>query len=178
VQEKLKESQSLLQHLLSLSTDAGAILYVVENLVLQALVLQEQGEDEQALDPLEQALELAESEGFVRSFVDEGRKITRLLRMAARCGHRREYAIELLTILESQMELDKKISPGGLGNLLTLREVEILKMLSTGMSVIQIADELCIAVSTLRTHIRNIYEKLGIHNRIEAAAIAKEVIRT
>jgi LuxR family maltose regulon positive regulatory protein len=178
VQKKFEESLSLLQHLLSLSADAGANLYVVENLVLQALVLQELGEDELALAPLEQALELAEPEGFVRSFVDEGEKMIRLLRMAARRGHHREYAVKLLEILDSQVKLDTKTSPGGLGNLLTLREEEILRMLSTGMPVTQIADELCIAVSTLRTHIRNIYEKLGIHSRVEAAVFAKELTHT
>jgi ATP/maltotriose-dependent transcriptional regulator MalT len=176
VQEKLEESNSLLQRLLPLSTDAGAISYVVENLVLQALVLQEQGKDELALDRLEQALELAELEGFVRSFVDEGERIIRLLRMAAARKYRSEYAIKLLAILESLSDPGPKSSSGVLGNLLTLREVEILKMLSTGMTVPQIADELCIAVSTLRTHIRNIYEKLGVHSRIEAAAIAQEMI--
>jgi LuxR family maltose regulon positive regulatory protein len=153
-------------------------LQVVENLVLQALVLQAQGQDEQALGPLEQALELGEPAGFIRSFVDEGEKMSRLLHLATRRGRRRDYALQLLSILESQGELHQTTSPGGMEHALTLREVEILEMLSTGMPVVQIAAELCIAVSTLRTHIRNIYEKLGIHTRAEAAVIARQLIHT
>jgi LuxR family maltose regulon positive regulatory protein len=183
VQKKLKESLSLLRRLLPLTADAGAMLYLLENLILQALVLQAQGKKEQALGLLERALQLAEPESFMRCFVDEGVKMTGLLRLVARHGIHREYAVKLLAILESQPKQDKRttasrVHPAEPGDLLTAREVEILKMLSTGQSVTQIADELCIAVSTLRTHIRNIYEKLGIHSRIEAAAIAKEIIHT
>jgi DNA-binding NarL/FixJ family response regulator len=57
---------------------------------------------------------------------------------------------------------------------LTAREVEILTLLMTPRSVSEIAAELCIATSTLRTHLRNIYDKLGVHSRIEAVSLARE----
>lgn len=182
VQQKLKESLSLLRHLLPLVADAGAMLFVLETLILQALILQAQGKKEAALDPLERALQLAEPEGFVRCFVDEGSRITGLLNLVARRGIHREYAVKLLTILESRPKWDTRtvasnISPAELSDLLSKREMEILEMLSTRMPVTQIAGELCIAVSTLRTHIRNIYEKLGVHSRIEAASIVREITK-
>jgi LuxR family maltose regulon positive regulatory protein len=181
VQKKLKESLALLRRLLPLIADAGAGLYVIENLVLQALVLQAQGRKEQALGPLERALQLAEPEGFVRSFVDEGVKMTGLLHLAARRGILRTYALKLLAILESRPERIRRtaapgLPPSVLGDLLSPRELEILEILSTGLPVTQIAEKLCVTVSTLRTHIRNIYEKLGVHSRIEAVSVAREMI--
>jgi LuxR family maltose regulon positive regulatory protein len=58
---------------------------------------------------------------------------------------------------------------------LTRREVEILRCLSGSRTVAEIATELCITPSTLRTHMRNLYAKLGAHSRIEAVAIARSL---
>jgi LuxR family maltose regulon positive regulatory protein len=58
---------------------------------------------------------------------------------------------------------------------LTRREVEIVKLLVTDLSIVEISDELCISVNTHRTHIKHVYEKLGIHNRMGVVTRGREL---
>jgi LuxR family transcriptional regulator, maltose regulon positive regulatory protein len=157
-------------------------LYIIEIFILQALALHEQGNPELAMLSLERALLLAGPEGYVRIFVDEGGRMRELLRQAVRRGASVNYARQLINILDASIKpklLKRPAAPGAplapLGDALTRREVEILKLLASGHSVPEIAGELCIATSTLRTHIRNIYDKLGVHSRIEAVALSREM---
>jgi DNA-binding NarL/FixJ family response regulator len=53
---------------------------------------------------------------------------------------------------------------------LSLREVEVLRLLAVGKSNREIADSLCISLNTVATHVRNILSKTGSANRTEAAA--------
>ena len=57
---------------------------------------------------------------------------------------------------------------------LSEREIEILRLLTTDLSAPEIAEHLHIAVSTIRTHTKNIYSKLGVHSRFEAISKAKD----
>ena len=92
----------LIMALLNLAETAGANSYVIEALILQALAFQAQGNHDQALSPLERALGLAEPEGFVRIFVEEGAPMGRLLRMAIAQGIALNHAGRLLKVLESE----------------------------------------------------------------------------
>jgi LuxR family maltose regulon positive regulatory protein len=58
---------------------------------------------------------------------------------------------------------------------LSQREEEVLRLLATSLSTAEMAEELCIAVSTLRTHIKNIYGKLQVHSRTEAVLRGQEM---
>lgn len=180
IQDRLYDAQALLARLLHLVHTTQAVPFEIEVLILKALVLKAMNEVDQALETFEYALRLAEPEHYVRIFIDEGDRIKDLLHLAVRKDGQDAYAKELLNLLEfSSLSTDETSSflsllPGAPGDTLTPREVEILCVLATNKSIMQIADELCIAVSTLRTHIRSIYGKLGIHSRIEAVAIARE----
>ncbi|MBN1886885.1 MAG: tetratricopeptide repeat protein [Thermoflexales bacterium] len=157
----------------------------LESLMLEALALSHI-QSEQALDTLERALSLAEPGGYVRLFVDEGEPMRVLisdfgLRISER--HRREpteacrrllaYVERLLTAFGST-----PTQPGsdqsGMIEPLSERELEVLRLLPTELSNAEMADELVVSVNTLRTHLKNLYGKLGAHSRYEAIARAKE----
>lgn len=93
--------------------------------------------------------------------------------------------IERLKVLSSQvacarkfqsyLEKDYERSKGHLVEPLTEREMEVLRLISEGMSNKEIADELVITINTVKTYIKNIYEKLGVNRRVQVVARAKEL---
>lgn len=154
--------------------------WAIEVLVLQAMVLQAQGDIPRALAALQRALAMAEPEGFVRLFVDEGRHVAALLCEAATHGISPSYVGRLLAAFEPpECERAEAISPGSraqpLVEPLTPRELEVLRLIATGATNREIAEALVIAVNTLKKHITSIYGKLGVHNRARAIVRAREL---
>jgi LuxR family maltose regulon positive regulatory protein len=170
-QGEVDKGLGLLTRLLSVVELAGAEGHAIETLVLQALTLQAQGEAEQALAALERALTLAEPEGYVRTFIDEGPPMGQLLRRAVVQGITVEYAGKLLAALEE--EATKATSP--LVEPLSPRETEVLRLLTTHLSHAEMAEELVVSVNTLRSHLKSIYGKLDAHSRMEAVERAREL---
>jgi LuxR family maltose regulon positive regulatory protein len=182
---------ALLDKLLKVAETAGAGQQVIEMLLLQALALQEKGDKEQALTALARALTLAEPEGLMRTFIDEGTPMGELLREAARTGIAVEYAVKLLTALDGKTEqrgpdtrettfaptqmVHREPVQESLVEPLSDREKEVLRLLSTHLSTPEIAKELVISWHTVRTHIKHIYGKLGVHNRADAVQRAREL---
>jgi LuxR family maltose regulon positive regulatory protein len=159
---------------------------LIEILNLQALALQAQGETSQALASLDRGLGLAEPEGYVRTFVDEGAPMAALLRQAARRGTRAGYVNRLLKAFRDEPKEARQegepvpLSPAagmaeGLVEPLTARELELLELVAGGLSNRQIAAELYIALGTVKSHLHNIYGKLNAQNRAQAVARAKEL---
>ena len=174
----LDEALGLLAQLLQVVEVVGAMGSAIEILVLQAMALQAQGEGDQALTALERALSLAEPEGFVRIFIDEGAPMGRLLRQAIAHGSAADYAGKLLAALEKETKDERQIEqpcPSPLVEPLSERELEVLRLLTTHLSSTEIAKELCISVNTTRSHIKNIYSKLNVHRRVEAIQRAEEL---
>lgn len=156
----------------------------VELLALRALAHQAMGDSARAQLDLEQALELAKPEGFVRTFVEEGDPMKRLLAVAARQGRAKEYASYLLGCLEAGAQpppAELEPSPGrasrsaSLVEPLTERESEVLRFLQTSLTIPEIASEMGIAPSTVRTFVKNVYGKLGVHRRLDALERAREL---
>jgi LuxR family maltose regulon positive regulatory protein len=154
----------------------------VELLALRALAHQAQGNTAQAQLDLEQALELAEPEGFVRTFVEEGEPMRCLLVEAAQQGRAREYALYLLMNMEAGAQpplsdrgpsLERTGGHPSLVEPLTEREMEVLRFLQTSLTTPEIASEMGIAPSTVRTFVKNVYGKLGVHRRLDAIEQAK-----
>jgi len=145
---------------------------LAELLILQAITFQTQGEQTLALAKLQEALDLAEPEGYIRLFVDEGEPMAQLLATAVNRGsHSAVYAQTLLAILkQAEARLDSPLLDP-----LTGRELDVLRLLSADLSAPEIAAELTIAVSTVRSHNKNIYRKLNVHSRYEAVARAREL---
>ena len=172
-QERLEEASGLLTRLLRVEESAGAMGSAIEILILQALDLDAQGEIGQALNALERALSLAQREGYVRIFIDEGAPMGELLRQAAAQGIKLDYVSALLTALESETKA-KGVHPS-LVEPLSERELEVLRLLATGLANKEIAQTLVIAVGTVKQHLKSIYGKLQVHNRTEAASRARDL---
>jgi LuxR family maltose regulon positive regulatory protein len=152
----------------------GQVDLIIEALILRALALQGKKENEQALEVLEKALTLAQPEGYVRSFLDKGEAMTRLLCQIQSRKSGGSYAAVLLSQI-SQTSSMIQPSMQLLAEPLTTREVEVLKLINAGRSNQDIAGQLVISLPTVKRHISNIYNKLGVESRTQAVAIGKEL---
>jgi LuxR family transcriptional regulator, maltose regulon positive regulatory protein len=137
----------------------------------------EVGDTPRALAVLEQALTLAEPEGFLRVFVDEGQPLRRLLRHAAARGVAKENMRRLLTAFDAPLRPSPAPAPSaaGLARTLTRREIEILRLMAGGMQNQEIATQLFVSTSTVKRHVANAYGKLDVGNRTAAVARANEL---
>jgi LuxR family maltose regulon positive regulatory protein len=147
---------------------------VIEVLVLLALIFQGRKETEQALAVLKRALSLAKPERYIRTFVDEGEPMAKLLHLARSQQIETEYVSALLSVFEKTTGTTQP-PPKLLTEPLTTREVEVLKLIAAGCSNQDIAGQLVISIPTVKRHISNIYTKLGVKSRTQAVAIGKEL---
>jgi LuxR family maltose regulon positive regulatory protein len=167
-------AMSLSKRLLQQAEMAGRMGFVVEVLILQALIFQGKKDTEHALAVLERALLLAQPEGYVRVFLDEGEPVTRLLCQSRSRQVGTGYAAELLDRIGGISGMTQP-SMQLLSEPLTTREVEVLKLIEAGCSNQDIAEQLVISIPTVKRHISNIYAKLGVKSRTQAVAIGKEL---
>jgi LuxR family maltose regulon positive regulatory protein len=153
---------------------------LIELRMLEALALQARGEGARAIAALEDALDMAGPEGYVRLFVDEGQLMARLLRRAAAQGVAPEYVGRLLAAFRpAQVEAARQTTlPAGAAPLvepLVERELQVLRLIAAGLTNREIGEELFIATSTVKWHVNNLYGKLEVHNRTQAVARAREL---
>jgi LuxR family maltose regulon positive regulatory protein len=150
-------------------------------LILRALLADARGDREVVLGSLAGAVAQAEPEGVIRPFLDEGEPMAALLadlRVAAREG--RELAGGVSPAhLDTMLAAFPGQEPGphrtALVEPLTERELEVLRLLAAGRSNAEMAAELFVEQSTVKTHLIHLYSKLGVHSRIQAAARAREL---
>jgi LuxR family maltose regulon positive regulatory protein len=196
-QGRFAEALRLLNHLQTFSQATRLTGPLIEILRLQALTLKAQGQTEQALALLKDALSLAEPGGYTRSFVDEGQEMAELLEQLGDSLRRERltskapevdrlirYTHKLLdafgrdtsqTVDDIPATKSRHPSKETLIEPLSERELEVLRLLVAGKSNRDIADELVIAVGTVKKHLSNIFGKLGAQNRTECAARAREL---
>jgi LuxR family maltose regulon positive regulatory protein len=127
-----------------------------------------------AIDFLSEALTLAQSEGFIRTFVDTGEELKPLLLEANRFGIASGYGEVILAAMEEKPSVSV-IGQSSLVEPLSARELDVLRLLIQGLSNREIAENLIISVGTVKTHVHNICGKLNVRNRTEAAARAGEL---
>jgi LuxR family maltose regulon positive regulatory protein len=169
-QGNLEEAEALLLRLHRGTATTGRAGSLIEILILQALTFAAQRRAEEAISALEQALDLAEPEGFVRIFIDEGAPLADLLRQAVARDLHAAYALHLLGAMEAAAAAKQPLVEP-----LSARELEVLRWVAAGYSNQEIAQELVIAVSTVKKHIHNIYGKLEVGSRTQAVARAGEL---
>ena len=179
VEGDLHAALGLLARLLQAAEAGGRNGSVIEILILQSLAYQAQDDQPRALAALDRTLSLAEPEGYIRIFVDEGEPMAELLRkMKDERGTLRvkEYIHKLLAafgvhnnIHPSSFIVHPLIEP------LSERELEVLKLLRSELSGPEIAERLIVSLNTLRTHTKNIFNKLGVNNRRAAVRRAEEL---
>jgi LuxR family transcriptional regulator, maltose regulon positive regulatory protein len=166
-------------------------------LVLQTIALHAQGEKDKDVQLLSDALALAESGGYVRIFVDEGEAMRSLIE---KLSHNRDhplsvYADKLLAAFTQPVASPKLTAPKSpiihqksamiepevrpvknmLVEPLSARELEVLRLLRSELSGPEIAGQLIVSLNTLRTHTKNIFNKLGVNNRRAAIRRAEEL---
>jgi len=169
----------LLERLLKAAEDGGRMGSVIEILILLALANHAQGDLPAALLPLQHALSLAEPEGYVRIFLDEGPSMMHLLREISARDIMQSYTGKLLAACEA--ETGKRAikpdlpTPQPLVEPLSQRELEILKLIAQGLSNPEISARLFLALDTVKGHNRRIFDKLQVKRRTEAVARAREL---
>jgi len=173
-QHEPEKALPLLEHALQSTHAVGRLGNAIHILAVQAIVYHAQGQNEQAFTTLEHALELAEPEGYVRVFVDEGAPMARLLRRMLTRSAALEYIHKLLEALGEPANVDIPI-PANLIDPLSQREREVLRLIVDGATNKEIADELVLTVNTVKRHISNIFGKLHVSNRVQAVAQAREL---
>jgi LuxR family maltose regulon positive regulatory protein len=177
------EALRLLDGLQEAAETAGRTSDLIETLALRALALWARGEKERAVGTLTRALALAEPEGYVRTFVDEGAPMADLLSAvleARRGGHldaagrvSTPYLVKLLAALAQ--EAGGPTAAGRLPEPLRERELEVLALIAAGKSNKEIAGTLFVSMGTVKTHINNLYRKLDVGSRTQAVARAREM---
>lgn len=172
-QLSIHEILDFLERLLTAARSAERMRSEIEILILQALAHPVESTLSVVLPPLQQALRLAEPEGYVRLFVAEGPPMARLLQEAAKNDISLGYVRRLQSafekgdvIVSTHQSLDESLSD---------RELEVLRQLNTELSGPEISRHLIVSLNTLRTHTKHIYNKLGVNNRRAAVRRAKEL---
>jgi LuxR family maltose regulon positive regulatory protein len=123
---------------------------------------------------------MARSEGAVSLFTDFGMELAPLLRQAVSKGIEPEFAHKPINIIEAE-DRQRRIRKGELSPsttstaILSEREMEVLHLMASGLSDRQIATKLVISLSTAKTHVHRILEKLNATSRMQAVTQAKEL---
>jgi LuxR family maltose regulon positive regulatory protein len=190
----LHAASGLLARLLQAAKEGGRNGSVIEILILQSLARQVQGNQPLALASLERALALAEPESYLRIFLDEGEPIRlliadyRLQIEKKKCDQDRKlirYTDKLLAAFSQPMAGSQSTNDNRKSTIrnqqstmvepLSVRELEVLKLLRSELSGPEIAQQLIVSLNTLRTHTKNIYNKLGVNSRRAAIRRAEEL---
>jgi LuxR family maltose regulon positive regulatory protein len=185
-QSNLEAAEALLLRLHHSAASAGRSGSLIEILILQAITCAAQKRGEAALSALAQALSLAEREGFVRLFLDEGAPMAALLREAHARGIAPSYVEKLLAAFPERLEArDLRLADAAqasslkplaseLVEPLTPRELEVLRLLAAGASNGTIAEALVISIGTAKKHVNNILAKIDVRSRTQAAIWARD----
>jgi LuxR family transcriptional regulator, maltose regulon positive regulatory protein len=189
-EDRTDEALDSLGNLLEDAVFEGRMAHEIELRVLLALASERLGATGEAFDHLERALSLAEPEGFVRVFVDEGMPMAALLERLIReprddgsyagapDGAPDAYAGRLLEHLALEADSGNGGPRSGRSpglEPLSGREVEVLELVAAGRSNAEIAGELYLSVGTVKAHVHHIFGKLLVRNRSQAVARAREL---
>ncbi len=177
-QQNSDEAIKLLERLLVDARDGGRKTRIIEIQLLKSLSYQSQGDIDKAMSTLEYALSLAEDCGFIRIFVDEGSAMGQLLYKAVErqiVPHYVQWLLQAFPDTEPISTISSETEDDDIPMIESLseRELEVLQLISEGLTNPDIATRLFLSPHTIKVHTRNIYEKLYVHNRLQAVARAR-----
>jgi LuxR family maltose regulon positive regulatory protein len=178
VESAVRGALHLLDRLLVAAEQGKRIGSAIEISIVQALAHQARDNQAKALESLKHALNLAEPEGYLRIFVDEGKTMTELLTSLNKSHEDeglKEYISKLLSASQKQVENAPASPPQPLIDPLSQRELEVLRLVEQGLSNDQISKKLFLSVSTVKGHNLRIFNKLQAKSRTEAVARAREL---
>lgn len=183
-EQPLIQAQQLLDWLLQIAQSTGRAGHTIEIRVLQAMALQAKGDLSAARVALESALALAEPEGHVRTFVDEGKPMKALLmRLEISDTRLRVYRDRLLAAFTAQSTFEStatstenpQLKIQSLVEPLSEREIEVLHLVAAGQSNNEIAASLIVSPGTVKKHLNNVFGKLQVSSRTQAVARARNL---
>jgi LuxR family maltose regulon positive regulatory protein len=193
-QKRYSVAEDLLKRLMTLAVQVNRQFLIARTAALLAVALFKQAKVTEAFSQLNQALEIAEREGLEQVLLENGQSMLDLLTDYLRINGLRGPQANFIKKMLGQPEGIRPFSPQPfmpvkelqgqtvnsahierLVEPLSAREKEVLRLLTTSLSIVQIGRELFVATSTIRTHVKNIYAKLGVQNRMEAINRAKEL---
>jgi LuxR family maltose regulon positive regulatory protein len=175
----LDEAIGLLERLYRIVNDEDRLRDKVKVSIVQSIAFHRKGEAKNALMKLEAALQLAEPGGFIRSFIEEGARMDELLtqylhiRQHNLIGNSTHVSLSYVNMLLQVMKVHMIGSP--ISGALTRQELKIVQMIGMGLSNKQIAEQTQVKAETVKSHLKNIYRKLGVNSRIQALQRGKEM---
>ncbi|PIE80369.1 MAG: hypothetical protein CSA11_08610 [Chloroflexi bacterium] len=180
-QQEYEQALNLIAKILEQAAKMGRQGTVIDALTLQAIAYHHTHRPQEAQTALQQALTLAEPEQYIRIFLDKGTPIRQLLgtlQQTVQTPNLQPYITQLLTAFQSSTTNRRAATVSRqvpIVDPLSSRELEVLNLIATGYTNRHIAEQLFIAHSTVKTHINNIYNKLGVSNREAALTRAQEL---
>lgn len=206
-QGRADQALQILEELLSIFRNESWITTLLEVEILRAMAFDAIGDRASCFQSLQEALEIALPGGFIRTFLDEGSRMKRLLQAFIESSERKSHLLPYIQSLlaafpvhEDNPEVSQEsqssststpivdsihpeafagpavsAKPAILEEPLSERELEVLRLLSTYLTIPEIAGQLVIAPSTVRSHVKNIYGKLGVHARNKAVERARRL---
>ena len=198
-QGRSTEALLLLDRLLAAAEADTRLGDAIEILMLRALAFQAQHDQTAAFTSLDRALTLAEPEGYIRTFVDEGEPMQLLIvdcrmQIEKHNGHLKPYVTKLLAAFPTVPSTSRDLSisnqqsktpalhqvqrGASVSNLiepLSERELEVLRLIADGLSNREISERLIVGAGTVKTHINNLYRKLDVNSRTQALHRAREL---
>lgn len=150
--------------------DANALLTKV--MILRSMAYEKNGHIEEAISELEKAVALAWKQKLVRSLIGEGKWMKNMLSKLKKYT-RNDDICTFIDVLLSEFEPNFSIKADSSNEMLSKREIEVIKLICDGATNLEIAQKLFVSVNTVKTHLLNIYTKLDVHSRTRAVAKAK-----
>jgi LuxR family maltose regulon positive regulatory protein len=171
-QRRPAEALALLERLYGPAAGQERTGNVIELLALRALALALSGSPAEAADVLTEALGLGCQPGYIRVFADEGAPMAELLSRVE--GVPADYLARVLAACQRNVPGARRQAQG-LVDPLTVRELEVLALLAEGAANQGIADQLVVTLDTVKKHVTHVLAKLGVANRTEAVARARQI---
>ncbi len=177
--EALQDADMLLNRLLTFALETERRHSAVEALNLLAMVSGRKGEEEKANQYLERSIAIGVAEGYLRSFLDEGEPLARLISRFPAAGKKQKQFIHAFLAQAFRgpqpPETEKKGPSVPLYKQLTRQEQKVLALLADGYTNREISGRLEISLSTTKIHLGNIFGKLQVTTRIQCVNEARRL---
>lgn len=178
-QNKTDAALEVIESLLKVAGSMGYMRRSIQILTLKALAWHQKEAKHEAVETLCEALAMAEPEGYLRVFLDEGEPMLRLLYLVLEQGNSSGYLKTILAEFSKDAinppPKDEILTSDRLFEPLSEREREILSLIAEGLSNREISARLYLSLSTVKGHTANIYGKLGVNSRTQALSKAAQL---
>jgi LuxR family maltose regulon positive regulatory protein len=173
----MEEAEELANRLCGSFESRKIFRVFAEVLILKSIIIEKKGNKEEMLEAMIKAVNISYKENYLRIFLDEGEYLKNIiLREKEKLISRleKDQAVFLNNIIKAFGDREE-IKEADINEILSIREMEVLKYLKEGLNNTEIANSLFVSVNTVKTHLLNIYTKLDVHSRTEALAKANEL---